>query len=132
MEDQRAVSIENLQEAISQNNVKFKAWVNSLVGTIKVVEIKWVDTLPVDDISTSTIYMVKSETSTTEKNLYNEYVYKEDSGWEILGQVDAASVKLDDYYTKEEIDSLLENVAGSVESYTAEEITSMIASIWGE
>lgn len=132
MADQKAISIENLQDAISQNNTKLKAWVNSQIGNIKIIEIKWVETLPIDDISTSTIYLVKSETSTKEKNVYNEYVYKEDTGWEILGQVDSGTLDLSNYYNKSEIDSMLKNVTGIVESYTDKEITAMIANIWGE
>lgn len=133
MADQKVVSIENLQAAMSQNNTKMKEWVNSQIADVKVIDIQWVEELPTTNISTSTIYLVKSDLSTITNNIYNEYVYKDDGTWEILGQVDAGSVDLTNYYNKEEIDALLENIdTGSVTSYTNEEITTMVSGIWGE
>ena len=128
----KAVSVANLKEALSQNNTKMKEWVNTQIANVKIIEIKWVDTLPTTDISTSTIYLVKSGVSTITNNIYNEYVYKEDTGWEILGQVDAGSVDLSNYYNKTEIDELLEGITITIESYTDEEITNMISEVWSE
>lgn len=132
MADQKAISIENLQDAISQNNTKMKEWVEAQIANVKVIDIKWVEALPESDISTTTIYLVKSDLSTITNNIYNEYVYKEGVGWEILGQVDAGSVDLSNYYNKTEIDELLAGITVTLESYTDEEITAMIANIWGE
>ena len=119
------VSIENLQEAMLENNTKMKEWVNTQLTNIKVIGIEWIEILPTTDISTSTIYMLRNTSSTSEKNLYDEYVYKEGVGWEILGQVDVGTLNLSDYYTKEEINELLKNNS----SYTDEEVQEAISAI---
>lgn len=109
MADQKTLSIENLVEAISENNTKMKIWVTTQINNVKVISILWVDELPTTNISTSTIYLVKNEKNSKDtNNIYDEYIYKDDIGWEILGQVDAGSVDLSNYYTKTEINTILE------------------------
>jgi hypothetical protein len=132
MADQKALSMENLQTAMIQNNTKMKEWVTAQINNVKIIGLEWVDTLPESDISTSTIYLVKSDLSTLVNNIYNEYVYKEGVGWEILGQVDTGTIDLNNYYSKTEIDELLANITITVESYTNEEIIAMVSSIWNE
>lgn len=61
-----------------------------------------VNELPISDISTSTIYLVLKTTGET-SNVYTEYMYI-NNNWEILGDT---SVDLDDYYTSDEVDTLL-------------------------
>lgn len=130
MAEQKALSLENLQAAMSQNNTKLKEWVMAQIGKISVINIEWTNALPTEEISTNTIYMIKNDSSTTTNNIYNEYIYNETSGWEILGQVDVGSIDLTDYYTKTEVDNLLANISSS--NYTDEEITTMITEIWSE
>lgn len=109
MADQKTLSIENLVEAISENNTKMKIWVTTQINNVKVISILWVDELPTTNISTSTIYLVKNEKNSKDtNNIYDEYIYKDDIGWEILGQVDAGSVDLSNYYTRTEINTILE------------------------
>ena len=67
------------------------------------VKMQVVDTLPQVG-RTDTIYLVKKE-HPSEQNLYEEYVYTENSGWEHIGDT---SVDLTDYYTKEETDEKLD------------------------
>lgn len=123
--EQQVISVENLTEAMAENNTKMKEWVNNQIANIKVIGIEWIETLPTTDISTSTIYMLRNTSSTSEKNLYDEYVYKEGVGWEILGQVDVGTLNLSDYYTKEEINELLKNNS----SYTDEEVYNAVSAI---
>lgn len=61
-----------------------------------------VNELPISDISTSTIYLVLKTTAET-SNVYTEYMYI-NNNWEILGDT---SVDLDNYYTSDEVDTLL-------------------------
>ena len=68
MADQKALSIENLQAAMLENNTKMKAWVNDQLSKISTFNIEWVESLPTEDISTNTIYMLKNESSTKEKH----------------------------------------------------------------
>lgn len=127
----KALSLANLTTAMAQNNTKMKEWVNTQIGNVKVFNITWVETLPTENISTSTIYLVKSTESTEGTNIYNEFVYNETTAkWESLGQVDTGSVDLSGYYNKTEIDELLANL--TIESYSDEEIIEMITTIWSE
>lgn len=130
MADQKALSIENLQVAMLENNTKMKAWVNDQLSKVSTFNIEWVESLPTEDISTNTIYMLKNESLTKEKNLYDEYVYNETTGWEILGQVDVGSVDMANYYNKTEVNNLLKGITFS--NYTDEEITTMVSGIWSE
>lgn len=129
---EKALSIENLQTAMSQNNTKMKAWVTEQIGKLETITIEWVDTLPSTGMSTSTIYLLRNESSTAENNIYDEYVYNSASGWEIIGQVDVGSVDLTNYYTKEEVDNLVDGGSSSLTNYTEEEITTMVTEIWSE
>ena len=67
------------------------------------VKMQVVDTLP-EVGETDTIYLLKKDTP-GERNLYDEYVYTETTGWEHIGDT---SVDLTDYYTKEETDEKLD------------------------
>lgn len=127
----KALSLANLTAAMSQNNTKMKEWVTTQIGNVKVFTISWVDVLPTEDISTSTIYLVKNAESTEGTNIYDEFVYNETTTkWESLGQVDTGTVDLTNYYNKTEVNELLANL--TIESYSDEEITEMITTIWSE
>lgn len=57
--------------------------VNSLVSSIPKFAIEVVDTLPTEDISTTTVYLMTTEADAN--NLYTEYIYVNGS-WEKLGE----------------------------------------------
>lgn len=69
---------------------------------------KFVDELPTEDISTSTIYFLKrkKEQGTTqyENDVYDEYIYT--GTWELIGNT---YVDLSDYYRKSEVKSIVES-----------------------
>jgi hypothetical protein len=108
-----------------ENNTKMKEWVNTQLGKFNTASIEWVDILPTKDISTTKIYMLKNTSSTKKQNIYDEYVYNETTGWEILGQVDVSNIDMSDYYNKKEIDELLKNNS----NYTDEEVQEAISAI---
>lgn len=115
------LSLANLQEAMSQNNTKLKEWVNAQIGNIEMFSISWVSELPTENISTSTIYMVKSNESEEGNNVYVEYVYNtEKAVWEILGELQT-EVDLSGYYTKEETYNKNE-VYAKGETYSKEQV----------
>lgn len=69
-----------------------KQEVNNLISAITTMDIQVVQTLPVQDISTTTIYLVPK--ATTEQNdFYDEYIYVSNS-WEHIGSTE---VDLTDY-----------------------------------
>ncbi len=109
-----------------------KTEVNQLIGAIPKFKIEVVNQLPTADISTATVYLVR--TGAESQNLYTEYIYV-NNAWEKLGTqtVDltgyatqtwvnsqiadfltaneisyAISTALNNYYNKSEIDGLLE------------------------
>lgn len=130
MAEQKMLSAENLQTAMLENNARMKEWVLNQINKFNTFHIEWVETLPTKDVLTNVIYMVKNASSTIEQNIYDEYVYNETIGWESLGQINVGSIDMADYYNKTEVDNLLNNI--TFNSYTDEEITTMITGIWSE
>ncbi len=67
-----------------------------------------VQTLPTEDISENTIYLVPSLDSETQ-NLYDEYIYV-NNNWEKIG---SKSIDLSNYYTKTQVDNLIASAIGN-------------------
>ena len=74
-----------------------------MVSAIPKFSIEVVSELPKEGISTSTIYLVTNK-DPQDENLYKEYIYIEDKGWELLG-TQTSNINLSNYYTKEEVDN---------------------------
>jgi hypothetical protein len=124
--------IEVITESVTENLINYytksqtysQDEINNLVSSIPKFNIKVVSNLPSESISSTTVYLVKSDNST--ENLYTEYIYVDET-WEMLG---SQKVDLSDYYTRTEIDNLLKNVKVDLTSYyTREEIDDIIAEI---
>lgn len=112
----------------------------SMLSTVPKFKIEVVSTLPTDNISFSTIYLVTNENGQSE-NLYTEYIYIQDSvkgnHWEKLGEQTISlggyvteeglqtilSAKLADYYTKTQVDDAIANAVGAAKT----EITDAVA-----
>lgn len=73
-----------------------------------------VDALPTENIKTNVIYAVPS-TQSKLKNAREEYVYI-NGDWECIG---TTMVDLDNYYTKEEIENLINSSLGEIETILA-------------
>ena len=86
---------------------------------------KFVDELPAEDISTSTIYFLKrkKEQGTTqyESDVYDEYIYVNGT-WELIGNT---YVDLSDYYTKSETNTQIQTQIG-VESQARQDADSLL------
>ena len=78
-----------------------------------VLDFRVVQSLPTEDISTTTIYLVRNE-EVSGSNLYDEYVYT-NNAWEKIGNT---SVDLSNYYTKTQIDNLLNNKQNTLQFST--------------
>ena len=90
------------------DTVKFYNWQDIVVGTIYhdgINGFEIVDELPTENIDTHTIYLVK-ETVGEADDYYNEYIYI-NGEWELLG---STRIDLSDYYTKEQVDKIVENL----------------------
>lgn len=63
--------------------------VNTLIAAVSTMSLKVVNTLPVTDISKTTIYLVPKTVGTSTTNVYNEYVCLDDTTtpaqWELIG-----------------------------------------------
>lgn len=79
--------------------------VEALIATISTMTMKIVTALPETDISTTTIYLIKSGATS-----YDEYIYV-DGVWAKIGSTE---INLEDYYTKAEVDELLDNLVTDV------------------
>ena len=123
-----------------------KAALRSEITSIPKFAIEVVESLPVDNISASTVYLVKDKESVGD--LYTEYIYV-NGAWENLGKqtVDLSSystteqmnaaisaaiadLKIGDYYKKTEVDNLLKTKADSsvLEDYVkTSELTSELS-----
>ena len=82
-----------------------------------------VDSLPVSDIKTNKIYLVRNA-SGADNNIYTEYAYV-NSAWEKIGEYQA-SVDLSNYYNKSQTDNLLSGKADSSNVYTKSQVDSMV------
>lgn len=91
------------QAAITMKLVATEEYVNSLFSSLQNVTLQIVDTLPTIG-KTNIIYLVPV-TDGKEDNYYKEYVYIENK-WELIG---TTKVDLTNYYTKDEIQTLLLN-----------------------
>ena len=112
--------------SVDLSNYYNKQEVDSLVDTIPKFDIKVVQTLPSSNISPTTIYLVPSQSESSD--VYKEYIYV-NNNWELLG---IQKVDLSNYYNKTEINNLLntkvDKVTGkglSTEDYTTAEKTKL-------
>lgn len=85
-----------------------QAEVNSLISTIPLFSIEVVNSLPVSDISTTTVYLVPSNSETGD--IYKEYIYV-NNNWELLG---IQKADLTNYYTKSETDSAIATAINNI------------------
>lgn len=81
------------------------AELEGLISSVPKFKIEVVDELPSDGMSLSTIYLVKN-TVEQNNNLYTEYIYLQDKGWEKLGE---QTIALDNYVTTEFLTTTINN-----------------------
>lgn len=124
-------SVNDLVNYYTKSQTYTKAETNALISTIPTFSIEVVDELPTEDISTTTIYLLRNDGSEA-GNIFTEYLYVDDE-WEVLG---SQSIDLSDYYTCEEVDYLipkkvsdLQNDAGYIRQIDID--SNMVAGIRG-
>ena len=108
---------QQIQEIITNLlNYYTKAQVDELIQSIARLEIKLVDS--VEEVTEAGyIYLVPKE-STEQKDVFDEYIFY-DGKPELIG---TTQIDLSNYYTKDEIDDLLENKADVDTVYTKTEV----------
>lgn len=96
-------TVDNLINYYNKSEVYNKSEIDSKLSTKW--DSKFVDELPTEDISTSTIYFVpRPKSEQGESDTYNEYIY--DGSWELIGNT---YVDLSDYYTKSQAESMVDS-----------------------
>ena len=85
-----------------------KEEVDNMISVIPKFAIAVVETLPVSDISTTTVYLVPNNSGET-SNLYDEYIYT--TQWEKLG---TQTVDLSDYPTTSEMNAAIDTAINSI------------------
>lgn len=96
-------TVNNLTNYYLSSNTYTKTEVDSLISAIVTLNVLVVQSLPVSDISTTTIYLVPKSTPDTQ-DVYDEYINLDgtSSGWEHIG---STQIDLSQYYTKAESDA---------------------------
>lgn len=114
-------TVNNLTNYYLKSETYTQAEVDALISAIVTLNVLVVQTLPTQDISTTTIYLVPKQTPETQ-DIYDEYIYV-NNAWEHIG---TTQIDLSNYYTKTEINALLadkvDKVAGkqlSTEDFTS-------------
>lgn len=96
--DDAVVADSDSVNALTHRAVAAKfAEVEGMISAVPKFKIEVVDALPELGWSLSTIYLVKNTVEQT-SNLYTEYIYIENKGWEKLGE---QTIVLDNYVTKD-------------------------------
>lgn len=91
-------------------NTYTKSEIDSKIAAIPTLSYQVVSELPTTDISTTTIYLLARSSSSSQPDIYDEYLYV-NSQWEIIG---STSTDLSNYYTKSEVDTKLGGMSLSV------------------
>ncbi len=106
-------TVNNLTNYYLSSNTYTKTEVDSLISAIVTLNVLVVQSLPVSDISTTTIYLVPKSTPDTQ-DVYDEYINLDgtSSGWEHIG---STQIDLSNYYTKTEINALLSAKANTAD-----------------
>lgn len=109
----KLASLTNYTSELTTQDKTLTGAINELKGLISLIPhfgIEVVQTLPVEDISETTIYMTPSQNPQTQ-DAYDEFIYVNNS-WEHVG---STAVDLSAYYTKLEVDGLLATKANSAD-----------------
>ena len=85
-----------------------KEEVDNMISAIPKFDIEVVDSLPVSQISTTTIYLLRNSGEET-GNLYDEYIYTTE--WEKLG---TQTVDLSNYPTTDEMNAAIDAAISSI------------------
>lgn len=124
-------TVSDLVNYYSKVDVYNKAEVRALINAVDTLTMEVVSSLPVSDISTTTIYLLKL----TGSNVYDEYVYI-NNAWVKIGTTeldlsnyvtnDALTLRLADFYTKTEIDTMLAQYALKADVYDKDTVDTLL------
>lgn len=97
-------TVNDLVNYYTKTQTYTKTEVNDLISAISTMDVRVVQVLPTEDISTTTIYLVPKQTPATQ-DVYDEYIYVSNA-WEHIGSTD---IDLSDYITTSDLNTALSN-----------------------
>lgn len=95
-------TVSNLINYYDKNSTYTKEEINQMISSVATMSVQVVEELPTTDISSTTIYL-KLKTTGEESNIYDEYLYVNNT-WEKIGDT---SLDLSNYATKDYVDQLI-------------------------
>lgn len=107
-------------------DVYTRAEVDELVSALPTFKVEVVDTLPTEEISETTMYLVPTGEDSEDGSLYTTYIYS-NGEWKSLG---TQSLKLDNYDTRDEVDAkvvaAIETATSNAETLLATELSGVL------
>ena len=95
-------TVSNLINYYDKNSTYTKEEINQMISSVATMSVQVVEELPTTDISSTTIYL-RLKTTGEESNVYDEYLYVNNT-WEKIGDT---SLDLSNYATKDYVDQLI-------------------------
>lgn len=103
-------TVNNLVNYYTKSETYTKSEVLDLMAQIPKFSVQIVSTLPTENISTTTIYLV-AVADVDSNNYFEEFLYA-DGKWELIG---TTKIDLTGYYTKEEVDKAIQTAVENIE-----------------
>lgn len=118
-------AVDDLINYYKKDETYTRSEIKSLIEAITTLDIRVVNELPTEDISTTTIYLVPAEDPGTQ-NIKDEYINLTGTteGWEKIGSTE---IDLSNYYTKDEVNTLIGQIDLSA-FYTKTETDNLLLS----
>ena len=116
-------SSKHVAEKIAQSIIEANGYTDNMIKNISSIKLSYVTSLPTSDISENTIYILKASDASSKDtlNLYNAT----DGSWTTIGDF---NISLDDYYTKNEIDTKMDLKANKTEVVANDKIVQTLDS----
>ena len=112
--DPKTYVLQHTLKASYYNKTEVDSAISTAIAGISTTSMSVITSLPTENISTSTIYLIKDETASTDSdNIYNEYIYI-NGVWENIGST-KTTVDLSNYYTKEETENKIVELISNIE-----------------
>ena len=115
-------SSKQIADDIAQSILESNEYTDSLLKNISSIQLKYVTSLPISDISEHTIYILKASDGSSKDTLN---LYNATDGWTTIGDF---SISLDDYYNKTEIDTKMDLKANKTEVVANDKIVQTLGS----
>ena len=119
-------TIKLLNKKANSTEVYTKEEVNNLVSALPTFKVEVVETLPTENISETTMYLVPTGENSEDGSLYTTYIYS-NGDWKILG---TQSLNFNNYDTSSEVDGKISNAldiaASNAETLLATELSDVL------